>query len=116
MFLSLCGLELKLKLELEQKEEAEPGDQGGSGDFIHPFLLNGNRTVILKHYFGQTLRIDPAKKQQLDFKGGHGKFARWEVEVDGEEEDCKVVKLKSTETGKYLRGVLLTMCCAQCIQ
>ena len=81
----------------------EQQNQSGSGKFTFPYLLNGEQTVILKHYFGQTLRVEPNNQQNLDFKGGHGKFATWIVELDGEEDDCKVIKLKSTLTGKYLR-------------
>ena len=77
-------------------------DQSGMGEYKFPYLLNGNQTVILKHYFGQTLRIEPKQQVNLDFKGGCGQFATWEIELDGEEDDCKVIKLKSTKSGKYL--------------
>lgn len=84
---------------------AEQGDQSGKGDFTFPYGFNGNKTVILVHYFdNNTLRIDPENEEALDFKGGSGKFATWNVELDGKTDDGKhIVKFKSTKTGKYLR-------------
>ena len=83
----------------------ERGDQSAIGPFKFPYGFNGNKTVILVHYFNhKTLRIDPDKEENVDFKGGCGQFATWDVELDGQTEDGKhIVKFKSTKSGKYLR-------------
>eukprot|EP01084_Bolivina_argentea_P075235 136398_1 len=89
--------------EEESKENMEQQDQSGMKPFDNPYLLNSKQNIILKHYFGKTLRIDPNSEKELDFKGGKGQFAKWAIKPDGEEDGCKVVMIQQTITGKYLR-------------
>lgn len=83
---------------------AERGDQSAIGPFKFPYGFNENKTVILVHYFNnKTLRIDPENETEVDYKGGCGQFATWDVELDGSEDGMHIVKFKSTKSGKYLR-------------
>jgi len=56
-------------------------------------------TVVLQHPFGGHLRVNPGRPSQADAQGGRGLFARWSLEVHGQ----NLVKLKSLKSGKYLR-------------
>ena len=77
-----------------------------SGDFKAPYAFKVNgKEVIIQHKgggdFGKFLRVKPGDLGEADPDGGHGKFARWEVEfIDGNSNE---IKLKSKESGKYLR-------------
>ena len=81
---------------------AERGDQSAIGPFTFPYGFNENKTVILVHYFNnKTLRIDPDNEEEVDYKGGSGQFATWDVELDkiplvvGNEDPNPGAKLKT---------------------
>eukprot|EP01083_Nonionella_stella_P022956 63451_1 len=83
-------------------DEASSGDQSGSGAFIHPFLFNVNQqTVIIKHYYGKTLGINPKNESDLGTNGGIAKLAQFCVEIP-QANDSKA-QLKSIQTGKYIQ-------------
>eukprot|EP01083_Nonionella_stella_P280352 953776_1 len=66
------------------------------------YYFDVNDTVILKDYFGQTIAVSSRNDQLLDFKGNGGESSLWSVEIDCELNGTRVIKFKSTKTGKYL--------------
>eukprot|EP01084_Bolivina_argentea_P007818 14679_1 len=71
--------------------------------FKAPYVFKQERLVVLQHAKGQTLRINPQNPNILDENGGHGKWAQWNIELENEEKDSKVIKLKHNTSNKYLR-------------
>jgi len=78
-------------------------EQKGGGAYQNAYFFNGDGEVVINTFFGKYLNVKPKNDTELGGKGGTGGFARWNVTLDGEQDDFKVVKLQSTKTDKYLR-------------
>ena len=74
-----------------------------AGPIQSEYVLKVNKLVVLRHPKGKFLRVSPNNLTQVNENGGVGPFARWNIELHGEQDGCKVVKLKSEKSGKYLR-------------
>eukprot|EP01083_Nonionella_stella_P147959 467633_1 len=71
--------------------------------FNAEYLFDANRLVVIKHPKGNFLRVNTANNHELDEYGATGKYAQWNIELDGQQDGLKVVKLRHNLTGKYLR-------------
>ena len=74
-----------------------------AGPFQADYVFKKNNLVVLRHPKGKFLRINPQNRDQLDENGGTGKWARWNIEIDGQQDGLQVVKLKHNQSNKYLR-------------
>merc|ERR1712228_1002990 len=82
---------------------AEQGDQSGSEDFVIPYGFNGNKTVILKHHFGQNLAVSADDDESIDCNVKDEALSTWSIEIDGQMDAMHVIKIKSIKSGKYLQ-------------
>ena len=74
-----------------------------AGQFQADYGFKKNDLVILRHPKGKFLRIKPNDQTQLDENGGTGKWSRWNIELDGQQDGLQVVKLRHNATNKYIR-------------
>ncbi len=65
--------------------------------------FNTKQTIILQHFFGNSLIISNSNKGTLSKDGNHKNTAQWVIESHGQENDFKIIKFKNKSNGKYLR-------------
>jgi len=81
--------------------------RGVDSGFDKPYLFAKNNIVVMGTFganghdnnANQFLRVTPGNLEKVSCDGGKGEFARWEVELEGNNE-CRI---KSKKSGKYLR-------------
>eukprot|EP00486_Rosalina_sp_Unknown_P012541 CAMPEP_0201591560 /NCGR_PEP_ID=MMETSP0190_2-20130828/189706_1 /ASSEMBLY_ACC=CAM_ASM_000263 /TAXON_ID=37353 /ORGANISM="Rosalina sp." /LENGTH=294 /DNA_ID=CAMNT_0048049953 /DNA_START=59 /DNA_END=943 /DNA_ORIENTATION=- len=92
--------------ELKFFREGGGGGGGAGGSFAKPYVfkVSGKEVVIQNKAggdFDKFLRVKPGDLGRPCSQGGKGKFARFIVEFEGG--NGSLVRLKSKESGKYLR-------------
>lgn len=92
--------------EKERMEDVANAAPKGKGEFNLPYVfkVDGKEVVIQNKAggdFDKFLRVKPGDLGKPDSQGGQGKFARFIVEF--EDGDSYRIRLKSKESGKYLR-------------
>ena len=90
----------------EKSKEIERGDQSGSGKFINNYYFNNHndqQIIIMKGYFGKSLKVSTNKNIELDTINGSIQIeAQFIVELESNKTDI-IIKLKSNKTKKYIR-------------